>query len=218
EQRYGPVVRFYGVASFVIIQLIRLARILFLVSLPVALLTGAPLPTVIICTGIFIAFYTVAGGIEAVIWTDVIQSLVLLFGGLFCVVFIAVSLPGGVPQIFEVAAAHHKFDMGVLTVTEAPADSGPQPTTGPDDSDEARRKDSLKETLAYFMSRKTLLVVALLGIFEWITTYACDQTVVQRYAAARSLREARRAPALFAIMALPSWVLFFFVRTCVYVY
>jgi len=39
-------------ASFIIVQLIRLARILFLVSLPVALLTGASLPTVIICTGI----------------------------------------------------------------------------------------------------------------------------------------------------------------------
>ncbi len=40
EMRYGPIVRFYGVVSFLIIQLIRLARILFLMSLPVALLTG----------------------------------------------------------------------------------------------------------------------------------------------------------------------------------
>ena len=40
EMRFGAIARLYGVASFLIIQLIRLARILFLVSLPVALLTG----------------------------------------------------------------------------------------------------------------------------------------------------------------------------------
>ena len=81
-----------------------------------------------------------------------------------------------------------------------------------------RRDDSLQEKVAFFFSKKTLLVVALLGIFEWLTTYACDQTVVQRYAAAKSMREARKATALFSVMALPTWVLFFFVGTCVYVY
>ncbi len=219
EQRYGPIVRFYGVASFIVVQLIRLARILFLVSLPVALLTGASLSTVIVCTGIFIAFYTIAGGIEAVIWTDVVQSLVLLAGGLFCVAFIAISLPGGIPQIFEVASAHNKFNMGGLNPESEDATANPRQTSDPGSRVEPPRRDeSLHDKIAFFLSRKTLLVVALLGIFEWLTTYACDQTVVQRYAAAKSMREARKATALFSVLALPTWVLFFFVGTCVYVY
>ncbi|HTI51109.1 MAG TPA: hypothetical protein VL475_09160, partial [Planctomycetaceae bacterium] len=229
EQRFGPIVRLYGVASFIIVQLIRLARILFLMSLPVALLTGASLQTVIVGTGLFIAFYTIAGGIEAVIWTEVVQSLVLLAGGLVCVGFVAAELPGGFPQIFAVASAHHKFDMGGLD-PEAAAAGSASPSAGPPSAGRGEANDrkenvtarpgneSLREKLAFFMSRKTLLVVALLGIFEWLTNYACDQTVVQRYAAAKSLREARKATALFSALALPTWVLFFFVGTCVYVY
>jgi len=39
--------------------------------------------------------YTVAGGIEAVVWTDVAQTVVLIFGGLVCLAYIVHRLPGG---------------------------------------------------------------------------------------------------------------------------
>ena len=79
--RYGPAARLYGTFSFILLQLIKLGKILFLVTIPIHLLTGVPLVWVIVCAGAFIAFYTVAGGIEAVIWTDVVQALVLIVGG-----------------------------------------------------------------------------------------------------------------------------------------
>lgn len=203
--RFGPLVRLYGVISFLIIQLLRVARILFLMSLPVALLSGAPLPVVIICTGIFIAFYTIAGGIEAVIWTDVIQSIVLLLGGLLCVGFIAWKLPGGITEIVQTASRDNKFNM----IESPPEIEKTELTEGEDD---------LQSKVAFFFSRKTLWVVALLGVFEFLFAYSCDQTTVQRYAAAKSPRDARNATILLSVLAVPTWMLFFFVGTSVYVF
>jgi len=112
--RYGPGARLYGTISFIFLQLIRLSKVLFLVSIPVSLLTGTPLWVVIIAAGIFIAFYTIAGGIDAVIWTDVVQAIVLWVGGLVCCLYIALKLPQGLGQIFSVGAEHGKFGVGPM--------------------------------------------------------------------------------------------------------
>ena len=171
EMRFGAIARLYGVASFLIIQSIRLARILFLVSLPVEVLTGAPLWCVILCTGIFIAFYTIAGGIEAVIWTDVIQTIVLLLAGVMTVGYVAWRLPGGLPEVVTVGRADHKFNLGINSQA---ADSPVQEDVAADGNTNSW------ERLSKMFSRKTLTVLMLLGILEWLTTYCWDQTVVER--------------------------------------
>ena len=111
-RRYGPVPRLYGAVSFVVMQLIRTAQVLFLVSLPVQFLTGARLEAVIVAVGLFVALYTVVGGIDAVIWTDVIQALVLIVGGAVCAGYVILALPGGLGQTLEVASAHQKLSLG----------------------------------------------------------------------------------------------------------
>jgi SSS family solute:Na+ symporter len=58
----------------------------------------------------------------------------------------------------------------------------------------------------------------ILGVINWLMIYGGDQNMVQRYAAARSMREARKATALYSAIALPMWVLFFFVGTALFVY
>lgn len=114
EDRFGPGARLYGTLSFILLQLIRLANVLFLVSIPVSLLTGIEMQYVIVAVGLFIAFYTVAGGFDAVIWTDVVQSIVLWFGGLLCFGYIAWNLPEGPQQIISVGAKHNKFHLGAM--------------------------------------------------------------------------------------------------------
>jgi SSS family solute:Na+ symporter len=110
--RYGTVPRLYGTASFIIMQLIRTAQVLFLVALPVQFLTGASLETVIVGAGIFVAFYTVVGGIDTVIWTDVVQTIVLLAGGVICAGYVVLALPGGLSQILAISAEQDKFSFG----------------------------------------------------------------------------------------------------------
>ena len=110
--RYGRLPRLYGTVSFIIMQLIRTAQVLFLVALPIQFLTGIPLSVAIIITGIFVAFYTVVGGIDTVIWTDVVQTVVLLVGGLICAGYVIFALPDGAGQVFETGLAHNKFSFG----------------------------------------------------------------------------------------------------------
>ncbi|MBC9888331.1 MAG: sodium:solute symporter, partial [Opitutae bacterium] len=110
--RYGTLPRLYGTFSFIVLQLIRMAQILFLVSLPLQFLTGVSIEIVALGAGVLIAIYTIAGGIEAVIWTDVIQAVILVFGGIICFALIAFDLPGGLGQIVEIGKANNKFSLG----------------------------------------------------------------------------------------------------------
>lgn len=189
--RFGPGVRLYGALSFILLQLIRLAKVLFLVSIPMSMLTGLEIRWVIVFVGIFISLYTIAGGIEAVIWTDVVQSIVLWVGGLICLVTIAWQLPGGVGQIFEVGVQNGKFDVGSMEF-------------------------NLDERA--FWNERNFWTLALLGIVSWLTMYSSDQNVVQRYLAAKSLREARKATTIYSIIAVPTWAFFFFLGTAVFVF
>jgi Na+/proline symporter len=111
EGRWGHSVRGYAAASFLPGQLLRLATILYLLSQLVHTLTGIPLWVAVIAAGIFVSFYTVVGGIEAVIWTDVVQTLILLLGGVMILTVIVLALPGGLWQIFEVALADNKLSI-----------------------------------------------------------------------------------------------------------
>lgn len=183
--RYGAIPRLYGTLSFVLLQIIRMAQILFLVAIPIQFLTGAPIHWVIIASGIFIAFYTIAGGIEAVVWTDVAQAIILMIGGIVCFVTIALELPGGFGQIIEIGRAHGKFSLG---------------------------------SFEWNLGERTFWTVAILGVINWLAIYSGDQNMVQRYAAARSTWEARKATLLYSAIALPLWIMFFFVGTCLFAY
>jgi len=65
---------------------------------------------------------------------------------------------------------------------------------------------------------RTFYTVAVLGIVNWLTIFAGEQTMVQRYVAAGSLREARKATVLFAAIAVPMWTMFFFIGTAMFVF
>jgi SSS family solute:Na+ symporter len=57
------------------------------------------------------AIYTIIGGIRAVIWTDVMQLVVLLGGPILAMVILVQRMDGGLSQVIEIAQAHHKFNL-----------------------------------------------------------------------------------------------------------
>ena len=63
-------------------------------------------------TGVFVTIYSIIGGIEAVLWTDAIQGIVLILGAVFCVAILLVGMPEGPVQLFEVAIEDNKFSFG----------------------------------------------------------------------------------------------------------
>ena len=74
EYRFGPSIRVYGAVTFIFGQLVRISLILYLLSLLIHELTGLSAEMSIILGGVFVAVYTIVGGIDAVIWTDVLQD------------------------------------------------------------------------------------------------------------------------------------------------
>lgn len=114
DDRYGPIAALYGAISFIILELLRIGLILYLVGLAISSLTGVSIVPVIIIVGLIIACYTVVGGFEGVIWTDVIQAFVLWFGGILSIGLLIMKLPGGLGQIIEVGAENGKFYLGSM--------------------------------------------------------------------------------------------------------
>ncbi|MBN1457870.1 MAG: sodium/solute symporter [Sedimentisphaerales bacterium] len=112
EKRFGLWARLYAALAFLLIQIIRIGIILYAASLAIQAMTGWPMEIVILLLGIIVAIYTIAGGLEAVIWTDLIQGITLIVGALICLPILIKQLPGGFAQIFDVANAHDKFSLG----------------------------------------------------------------------------------------------------------
>lgn len=112
EHRFGAWARTYAVVCYLLTQLARYGTITYLLALALSPLLGWSKPILIAITGGLVTVYALLGGIEAVIWTDVIQSLVLIGGAVACVVVLMVQMPEGPGQIFRIAAEHNKFSLG----------------------------------------------------------------------------------------------------------
>ncbi|KAL3146444.1 hypothetical protein ABBQ32_003121 [Trebouxia sp. C0010 RCD-2024] len=112
ESRFGLECRLFGGATYVVSQLLKLCTTLYLMAVPISMLLGAPLPMVIVFTGVFVTCYSMAGGISAVVYTDVCQSVILLVGGLVSVVAIVSRVPGGITVLAADAHRHNKLSLG----------------------------------------------------------------------------------------------------------
>jgi SSS family solute:Na+ symporter len=112
ELRFGAWARIYASMCYILTQLMRTGAILLLLALPVNALFGWDVRTVIVITGVAVILYSMLGGIQAVIWTDTIQGIILIAGAIVCALFLTFSMPEGAGQLFRIAALNHKFSLG----------------------------------------------------------------------------------------------------------
>jgi SSS family solute:Na+ symporter len=195
EQRFGPSVRLYGAVAFIIAQLFRISTILYLLALLLNQLTGIDVVHCVVIAGLFVAVYTIVGGIDAVIWTDVIQTLVLLLGGIACLVVIVQALPNGLSDILSIAESANKLSFSESFNGELrPIDWG------------------------ISLESKTGSMLLLVGLTGWLTEYSSNQNTVQRYCASRSLQEARKGMFVCALSSLPIWAFYMFLGTALFAY
>jgi len=121
ESRFGPWARIYASACYLLTQIMRMGTILYLLALPVNAMFGWDIITIIIVTGLAVMVYSVMGGIQAVVWTDAIQGIILIGGALACFIFILIDMPEGPGQMFQIAWENNKFSLGSfsLSLTES---------------------------------------------------------------------------------------------------
>lgn len=112
EARFGLWARFYAGGCYLLTQVGRMGTIMYLVALALAPLTGWSVPALILVSGVAVVCYAMLGGITAVIWTDVVQSLVLIAGALLSVGLLLFGMPEGPGQLFRIASEHHKLSLG----------------------------------------------------------------------------------------------------------
>ncbi len=117
EVRFGTWARIYASICYILTQLMRTGAILLLLALPLNALFGWDVKTIIIVTGIAVTVYSMLGGIQAVIWTDAIQGIILITGALVSAAVLTFSMPEGPSQIFEIASASNKFSLGSFSTS-----------------------------------------------------------------------------------------------------
>ncbi len=192
EERFGPWARIYASACYLLTQVARMGSILFLLAMPMNILMGWDLRTVIIITSIAIIFYSMLGGMKAVIWTEAIQGFILIGGALVCLGVLMFSMPEGPMQALQIGwdtldeAGRNKFSLGSFSLTD--------------------------------LSHSTFWVCLIYGVFINLQNYGIDQNYVQRYHTAKTEREAKNAALFGGWLYIPVSALFFLIGTCLFSY
>lgn len=109
EHRFNLAVRLYASASFILFQAGRMAVVIYLPALALSAAVGLDVYLCVLFIGVTCAFYTAAGGIEAVIWTDAVQAVVLLGAAVLSVYLIGSQLAGSPGDWWAEASALGKL-------------------------------------------------------------------------------------------------------------
>ncbi len=116
ERRFGAWAKTYASIMYLLTQLMRAGTILFLMALPLNVLLGWNITIIIVVTGLSVMIYSLLGGIQAVVWTDAIQAIILITGALVVIGILLFSMPDGPGQLFEIATAENKFSLGSFSI------------------------------------------------------------------------------------------------------
>lgn len=113
EERFSVHLRTLASVSFIVRVLLWLAAATYAPALALEQVTGLPLWFTILCTGIVTTVYTTFGGMRAVIWTDIMQ-LIVLFGGQIIIMLVAVTqVPGGIGRVIELGQQGGRLNLSL---------------------------------------------------------------------------------------------------------
>ena len=116
ERRFGAFARLYSSLAFILENFSKMGAILYLMGLAMATFTGGvDIRLIIWVIGIVIIILTFLGGMEAIIWMDVVQGFLLIGGGIITIIMLFWLTDGGPATIFSVAAQYDKIDFGPYT-------------------------------------------------------------------------------------------------------
>jgi SSS family solute:Na+ symporter len=184
-RRFGKPTRVYSSIAFTLAHFSKMGFIVYLLGLTINSMTGWRVDYIILVVAAVTIFYTVLGGFEAVVWTDVIQGFVIWVGVIVALGYLLFLPPGGPAAVFGIAAANHKFSLGAMSMD---------------------------------FSKPVIPVLVLYGFFWYGQRYVADQTLVQRYLAAKTDRDALKGISIGALLCVPVWTLFMLIGTCTWSY
>ena len=112
ERRFSYSARAYGAAAFIVSRIVDMSATLYFLALPVSFLTGIDVWWIILIVGAVTLAMTVAGGIAAVVYSDVLQGVLLIGGGLVCLGITLFRPEQGPGAVLRTAWEGGKFGLG----------------------------------------------------------------------------------------------------------
>lgn len=109
ERRFNATTRLMASALFIIFMIARMALVLYLPSLALTAVTGIDLYICIVLMAIVTIVYCTMGGVEAVVWGDVIQGFILVGGAFFAVAYLVIGTEGGFEGFINIGLENDKF-------------------------------------------------------------------------------------------------------------
>ena len=189
ERRFSLPCRLFASLSFTAFHLGRIAIVLYLPALALSAVSDMDVITAILIIGVLCLVYTVIGGIEAVVWTDAVQAIVLMAGALLCFGLAAFQVDGGIGGLKRIATQDEKLFQSL-------------------------RWDSFD-----FADGTTSVVVLFVAFFfNSLVPYTSSQDVVQRYVTTADIGSARRSLRLNMWMSLSAGLVFFLMGTAIYAF
>lgn len=108
ELRFNASARVMSSLLFIVFMVARMALVLYLPSLALTAATGIDVYTCILLMSLITIVYSSIGGIEAVVWGDVVQGIILMGGALFTIIFVVMHTDG---NAWQIAMADEKFHL-----------------------------------------------------------------------------------------------------------
>ena len=109
ELRFNAFTRLMASTLFIVFMIARMALVLYLPSLALTAVTGIDIYICIILMGVITIIYCTMGGVEAVIWGDVIQGCILVGGAFMAAAYLWGNTEGGFSGALQLALADDKL-------------------------------------------------------------------------------------------------------------
>ena len=109
EERFNLATRLMASTLFCIFMVARMALVMYLPSLALTAVTGIDIYLCIILMGLVTIIYCTMGGVEAVIWGDVIQGCILVGGAIFAALYLWGNTEGGFSGAWQLATDNDKL-------------------------------------------------------------------------------------------------------------
>ena len=179
EKRFNLGVRLFGSAAFVVFMVCRVAVVTLLPAIALNAVTGVSIDACILICGVLTMIYCSLGGLEAVIWSDFVQGIVLM-GGAVSVLVLLIMKTGG--------AGEH-----LATFWSVADEYG---------------KNKMWDFRLLF-TQPVFWVVAVQGLISNLSSYTSDQCVIQRYIATPDENATKRSLWFNGCMSVFAQVVFY---------
>jgi SSS family transporter len=108
-QAFGPAARRTAGGLFLLSETLAAGVRVYVVSIPIQLMLGVNVLTACLLFVVLSLVYTYIGGVKAVIWTDAVQFVLFLAGGVFTLCYIPSVLEGGWSRVWDQASTAGKL-------------------------------------------------------------------------------------------------------------